>query len=132
MPRFNHTRAKELCDQATPGPWRAYRCKWCDDGCACGIKGPKDAPKDDAYQRGIVYDTNRDECIHMMSLNDAVFIAESRTLLPAALDEIETLRAALKEALDAWEGLWSSEMQCKSDPLPPDRIAELRKLVERG
>lgn len=40
--------------------------------------------------------------------------------------EIATLKAALIEALDGWQGCWESD---NNDP-PPPRIAELRKIGE--
>ena len=44
----------------------------------------------------------------------------------AALSQIVTLRAALREACDGWLGCWESD----NNDAPPDRIAELRKLAE--
>jgi hypothetical protein len=50
----------------------------------------------------------------------------SEAVNAASSAELIRLREALKEALDGWEDLWTSDY---NEP-PPRRIAELRKLTE--
>lgn len=93
--------ARTLLGAITPGPWRVYRCRWAGDA-ACGIKSePFVSENEDSYQRGVVYDTNREECHHAMSLVDATFIAAARTLVPRLLAERRALTKAASHALSS-------------------------------
>lgn len=93
MSGFDKQRARAICEAATPGPWR--------------IDGRHEA--DDAMHTGVDYIESAggdrivcgDSGVYPPCLPDATFIAESRTLLPAALDRIERLEALLRETLDA-------------------------------
>lgn len=78
--------ARARCDAATPGPWRHV---------GIGIVERAELP---LLHREIA------DCSGRMGLNDgdsaptlrdATFIAHARTDLPAALDEVDALRAAL-------------------------------------
>lgn len=82
-----------------PSPWRIYRCRGADEADACGIKAePFVSESEDAYQGGIVHDTNRDECMHHMSLIDAEHIVANEPRVTLALiARIRELEAALKE-----------------------------------
>jgi len=75
---------RAVCDAATPGPWEITRdknmeeawCWWIDVGPLC-----------EAF---------RDE-ITDSDYNDVNFVSTARAALPAALDEIERLREALRK-----------------------------------
>lgn len=90
--------ARELCAAATSGPWRADGCGYGDfkPDRACAIRRAREDAEPGYW--GIVYDTSRDDCTHMMKAADAAFIAAARTLLPKALDEIERLRKLAVQA----------------------------------
>jgi hypothetical protein len=94
---------RELAGFATPGPWRAWRCNGAGEGDACGVRA---AIHDDGPGYiGVFYDGARDECHHVVSLDDAAFIAAAhpQTVI-ALLDEIDGLRAERDEALRQHEG----------------------------
>jgi hypothetical protein len=59
--------------------WRVYRCSHAGEGEACGIKAEPLVPgaSEDAYQRGVVFDTSYDECHHHMAAAEAEHIAAS-------------------------------------------------------
>jgi len=109
------TKLRALCEAATPGPWKhdldmfdiddGYEACVADDhvellaridtGVECHKGGEKWTSADSAERDA--------RCVHARSsqaMRDAALIAAARTALPACLDEIEHLRAALAEALD--------------------------------
>ena len=91
-------RLRELCEKATPGPWRADTCGYGDftPDRACSIRQVSESAESGFW--GIVHDTSYDDCCHMMRATDAAFIVEARNALPALLDELERLRARDVEA----------------------------------
>lgn len=81
-----HLRA--LLEKATPVTWHVFRCKQAEEDEACAIH----IDDNDAHSgAGIVHDTNRDECCHMMLADDATLIVTAINALPKLLDKIETL-----------------------------------------
>ena len=108
---------RKLCEAATPGPWETYdernRTWWVDSS---------NTPE--SRTTGAVAETGE----HELGPEDAAFIAASRTALPACLDEIERLRAALREACEAIDE--NTEMMTDS-PLHR-RWAGWRKLADGG
>ena len=108
------TELRELLARATDAPWRPYQCGRNDEDEACGIKsGPFVSDFEDAYQRGVVYDTSRDECHHHMAPSDAALIAALRNAAPALLDVVE--------AAVAWSARFHDQQELRamagSDPL---------------
>lgn len=89
------TKARSVLDCT---PWRVYRCDRAGGLDACGIKAaPFVSESEDAYQRGIVHDTNRDECCHHMSLLHAEHIvANDPRVTLALIARIRELETALK------------------------------------
>ena len=101
MTPFDVPAARALCDAATKGPWTS-RHRHCDgdprhddemSGLGLEVDGPPEPMLRGQFERAA----------------DAAFIAASRTLLPAALDEIERLRKELdgyaKECLEVENAL---------------------------
>lgn len=85
---------ERIANDANDGkPWRVYRCRWCDEDSACGIKDtPFASAEDDCIRSGVVYCTNRDECQHPMALVDAEFIAAfSPSVVLALISRIREL-----------------------------------------
>lgn len=87
---------------ANQSPWRVYQCGDGDEHEACGIKAePFVSATEDAYQRGVVYDTNRDECHHMMMRVNAEHIATANPstvlALVALVRELEAAILALSD-----------------------------------
>jgi len=118
---------RELCAKAKL-PWRTYVCSWAGEKEACGIRSAS-YPQDEPYGADIFQDGANDECHHMIAAADADLICNAVNSLPSLLDEIERLRAALREALDGWEG-WEVDQQHSSTDLAVfDHIDELRKLA---
>jgi hypothetical protein len=78
--------ARRLCAAAGPGPWKLSEEMGFGEYEVEGVTTLGDG------RRGVHIPCRA------YGLADATFIAASRTLLPAVLDEIEMLRAALKEA----------------------------------
>ena len=81
MTQEDINRAREICDKATPPPWER-------SGCAVSLP------------------EIRNTLCETRTWQEAEFIAESRTLLPKALDEIERLtreRDAAVLRADKWE-----------------------------
>lgn len=77
-------RLRALCEKAAPGPWGSGNgFIWVDSGHAAGDP--------DAPDTRIAYD---------VTAADGEFIAEARTALPAALDEIKRLRAQVLEYME--------------------------------
>lgn len=74
-------RLRELCDKATPGPWRKVVCNK-EDGWSC-VMGEHEAVTD-GVQTGEMNGDNAD------------FIAAARNALPELLDEVERLRARVE------------------------------------
>jgi DNA repair ATPase RecN len=70
---------RKLCEAATPGPWKVFHL----------IKGAYEVCRRDDYARGGICVPHRQD--------NAEFIAAAREALPAALDEIEQLRACTHE-----------------------------------
>lgn len=128
-------------------PWRVYRCRFADDGLACGIKDePFVSEVEDAYQIGIVIDTNRDECQHAIAVEDAEHIAansppvtlaliarireleqlETRPLLEVVKRQREQLEAAERISRDRLE---QNERMCREIERLYARVAELEQGV---
>lgn len=91
---------KAVCEAATPAPWEAremmhYGESGTGYGCVVGPPRPADSGRYTAY------DTDR-HCSVVPDIfwEDARFIAAAREGWPAALDEIERLRAALQGIID--------------------------------
>lgn len=84
--------------------WRVARCHWAGLSEACGIKDwPFVSAAEDSCQQGVVFDTNRDECQHHMTLTDAEHIAASSPPVTLALiARIRELEGELDAALDGW------------------------------
>jgi hypothetical protein len=78
---------REICEAATPGPWMNDNLS---NSLIWGPKGPG---------FGLIAKAN----YGILWRDNARFIAEARTGWPAALDEIERLRAALEQALRQWQ-----------------------------
>ena len=87
-PPFEVAAARAVCEAATPGPWIAVQLP------ARGV-GPwrVDAPDIDCII-GDVGEVGTDPC----DAGNAQFIAAARSLLPAAIAEVERLRGLLEEA----------------------------------
>lgn len=75
---------RDLCDKATPGPWNTIMD---GDGKHSGVENRNQeiVPRYTPYEDSGIY---KEE--------DAEFIAESRTVIPKLLDEVERLRETLK------------------------------------
>lgn len=83
-----HDRAKQLIAEATPGPWTAIALNGDmedEDPSWIGIASGDDRITDVVASDGMSGEQGKD---------DALFIAFARTALPAAIAEIERLRAA--------------------------------------
>jgi hypothetical protein len=82
-------KAKELCEKATPGPWECSRyiplVGWQEQEVTLW---ELDGPPMTCEYYGSRFENE----------GDAEFVAESRTLLPQAISEIEKLRVALNLA----------------------------------
>lgn len=110
-------RVKAYCAAATPGPWTDYDGDWFIGGTE---------PEDRVHVTGIVVDPDvgRDTKCILLSTNydlepelaDVVFVASARTDLPAAVAEIERLRAAIDRIINVAENT-------------AERRAVLRKMV---
>ncbi len=87
---------------ATTQAWRVYRCCSAGPEEACGVKDePFVSEDEDTYQRGVVFDTNRDECAHAMHGLIAEHIAaNSPPVTLALIARIRELEAALGHVLD--------------------------------
>jgi hypothetical protein len=82
---------RALCDAATPGPWKSGRgYEQSDPGAYVSAAGGPIIACDEVAP----------------SPADAALIAEARTALPAALDEIERLRRALGDIYN-----WALELE---------------------
>ena len=83
-----HEQARELCANATPGPW-----KW----------GWRDREEGIVESYVVLHDYKMVAETHRykQGYDDACLIADARTLLPAALEEIERLQARVKDLLPA-------------------------------
>lgn len=77
------SKVKEICDRATPGPWEAVGC----NGELTGVNGPSGFD----HEVGVI-----EGQLEVYGINDADFIATSRTSLPDAIAEIEQLRTENK------------------------------------
>lgn len=88
MTPFDVRAARALCDAATKGPWYASVAPI--DERVSDIDYVVET--DDLLISGVYSGGPHDD---LLAQPDAEFIAAARTLLPAALDEIERLRAAL-------------------------------------
>jgi hypothetical protein len=104
---------RALCEQATPGPWRTYRCSSVDydneTASACGIDGP---PNKHGHDARICYDASYDECHHVMSRADADLIAAARTALPALIDEVSRLRGEVERMERDKDGAYDERNRC--------------------
>lgn len=101
-------RLRELLEAATPRPWR-----WDDWGNLVNVDGK-------VIVIGCSVVGGGDACV-AVGESDARLICAAVHALPPLLDERDALRAALAEALDAWE----------ADTLDT-RPAELRRLLTDG
>lgn len=98
-------------------PWRVYRCDSAEDDAACGIKDePFVSASEDCYQRGVVHDTNRDECHHHMMRCDAEFIVAAQPAVVLALVAIAKALAAFIAVHDEIDRI---DPDCKLDPMSP-------------
>jgi hypothetical protein len=95
----NVKRAREICEAATSGPWRCDGLHEYDDGSPFGVDFIESA----SGEQIVVADSG----VYPPHGPDATFIAESRALLPEALDEIDRLRALLVEACDLAAEGWA-------------------------
>lgn len=84
-------RALELAEKATPGPWEVIE----KDGIYSSKKDDYNNPTE------IVWETIPYENVGVRSTEDAHFIAESRTLLPALAEAVLDLEEKLKVAQNA-------------------------------
>lgn len=102
-------------------PWRVYRCSDAGGLDACGIKAePFVSESEDAYQRGIVHDTNRDECRHHMSLLHAEHIVANEPRVTLALiARIRELEAGYRQLVH-------------TRPRSAIDLAELHVLLDKG
>lgn len=96
MNEFELERAKEICQKASPGPWKieTQYTHYIPQSCGCCSEPDMDDPS-----HSIVANDGTDVVWNYEhsypSTEDAQFIAEARALLPKAIKEIEDLRAAL-------------------------------------
>ncbi len=98
---------------ATTQAWRVYRCCSAGPEEACGVKDePFVSEDEDTYQRGVVFDTNRDECAHAMHGLIAEHIAANSP--PVTLALIARIRELEAIALDALNG-WQRHHECEID-----------------
>lgn len=97
--------ARKAAVAESESPWRVYRCDSAEDDAACGIKDePFVSASEDCYQRGVVHDTNRDECHHHMMRCDAEFIVAAQPIVVLALvARIRELERYLVKAADVFE-----------------------------
>lgn len=104
-------------EAATPGPWRWD--SWRDD--LHHLIGRGGSPETYEYDVEVIEPEHSGECgcrsacylSNVVSEADREFIAHARTELPAALDEITRLRAALDEAraeVEHWRGMHDDAM----------------------
>lgn len=125
-------RAKEICEKATPAPWHELeRCDNAGPNDACGVT----TNHVDAYGHriGVFRSDAYDECWHPVSKDNATFIAESRTLLPAALAHIDRLETLCREACDiALEALSLNVDYDGSVARQAARIAAIRRALDEG
>jgi hypothetical protein len=94
-PPFDAKAARARCEAATPGPWIAS-----DDSEPLRIGSHGEHPPAYVPRMGRRYVLGMDAAgrPYQPFERDAAFIAHARTDLPAALDEIEALKALLDEA----------------------------------
>lgn len=90
---INIKQAREICDAATPGPWEVGE----DEREAAATLRAQPVMKTTGKPFGKPVDVIMP---FGRAFSDARFCAEARTLLPAALDEIERLQALVQEACD--------------------------------
>lgn len=75
----------------TPAPWRVYRCSYCSSAdAACGIRNDEQMEQRVSYT-GVVYDTDREECLHPLDADDALFIASAPDDIDWLLEQLEAL-----------------------------------------
>jgi len=109
---FDKQGAREICEKATPGPWRVsiangYEHIWRFVRC-----NPPTGRSEDTYIAGTT-GRRKDGIVAALSCetvieeacNDASFIAEARTLLPAALDRIDELESLNNALMENCNGL---------------------------
>lgn len=87
---------RELCEKATPGPWKPL----------LNSKGLTGIHAEDCQIYHALFDPQCLKETHNRQKSDAKFIAESRTAIPKLLDEIEVLTAdvdGLEEKIIATE-----------------------------
>jgi hypothetical protein len=90
--RFDVKKAEELCEKATPGPWKAGRP---DMATIVDGVGSKWIYSGDQY---VAIASGHVDGPWKQVMNNATFIAESRSLIPEAIAEIQLLRAIYTEA----------------------------------
>lgn len=122
-------KARLLCEQATPGPWGVYQ------------DTPFEPVEVNSPSRDIA---SLDTWEHRPDgrESDAHFIAASRTLVPALLDEVERLRVLLREAdkerdhlmtllTDAHAGLYHLHRREQVEWSVPDLIARIAEELDQ-
>lgn len=82
-----HRAVRDLCENATAGPWHLVDTGWCRYGGYDQIEAPNGEP--------IAMPQDEQGGASWGEDHDAAFIAAARTDLPAALNEIERLKQAL-------------------------------------
>lgn len=94
--------ARARCEKATPGPWNIYCYKTID---VITLKENVDIPKDHVIEapESLSGEEHAFVCCQASGIDiakhaDAQFIADARTDLPSALDEIERLEKRLEAA----------------------------------
>lgn len=106
-------RARRLAEAATPGPWKFFDAHIIDQ---TEIGTRRMGNREDTVVEASRY--GYDEL--NVSMTDAMFIAQSREIVPALCDEndalaaeVARLREALVECLTSLEGPWRDEWQGK-------------------
>lgn len=127
---------KDLLEKATRGEWHVYRCSYVDEYepknvSACGIGLVSYPTLDDRNKDCIVSDTNREECCHMMNIDDANLIAAAPTLAAQCLELMEEntrLNGLLDEIQSMLEKLSGEETQHRAGCTCPKH----RHLLKEG
>ena len=99
---MNYDELRRLESQATPGPWAE---SWTQDAPDAETAIWSTAPGLSAEDRAIINASWYDGPIVELTKPNAAFIAAARNALPALLDEVARLRAALEIYAD--DGNWA-------------------------
>lgn len=102
---------KQLCADATEGPWANEVWHNHDEGGWAAV-GPhaKDTPGDDFYSS-----EEPGSPSHKKAFSDSLFIAASRTAVPALIAEVERLRGLVKAAEKGAVSRYENCPWCGSD-----------------